>query len=423
MPGPASPASYGWRVGSGLLYGGIGVLWIVVLSRSWLNRRGLARADREAPASSRQRVLAPRAAAPGGRVRHGVSGGHGRGRGEDRGHRVDGRHGGHDHAVTRGPGGVTTAAGTGWPASTASTGSVSSTGASGSPSAPAVLAVPGAGTAGGRTVVTVPPPRSAVRRPSRGTRRRRRVLAFLLVLAAATAVAAGGHRLPWWCAVAAAVAATAWFVLVTFAARAGRRARRGYRRRSRAGELARGAAVGASAVRTARVRPGAGAVAPSAVDPAASAGTEEPSWASVGEVGVVASWGRAEQVTDGIDRARLAEALVGGPAAVAAGLDPAAVIPAAADPASWQPTPVPLPTYVTAPRAPRTVATIDFGVAGSWTSASQPGGEETGRIALGLPGRGAGAAPAGAAALGAGAPDRAAAEQGEQDELTVEVAV
>jgi hypothetical protein len=36
--------------------------------------------------------------------------------------------------------------------------------------------------------------------------------------------------------------------------------------------------------------------------------------------------------------------------------------------ALWDPLPVTLPTYVTKPRAGRTVRTIDFGSAGAWTS-------------------------------------------------------
>ncbi len=36
--------------------------------------------------------------------------------------------------------------------------------------------------------------------------------------------------------------------------------------------------------------------------------------------------------------------------------------------ALWDPLPVTLPTYVTKPRAGRTVRTIDFGAAGAWTS-------------------------------------------------------
>lgn len=40
-----------------------------------------------------------------------------------------------------------------------------------------------------------------------------------------------------------------------------------------------------------------------------------------------------------------------------------------ADPATWTPVPLPAPTYVTAPRAPRSVRTIDLSNPGSWTAA------------------------------------------------------
>lgn len=40
-----------------------------------------------------------------------------------------------------------------------------------------------------------------------------------------------------------------------------------------------------------------------------------------------------------------------------------------ADPNTWTPVPLPAPTYVTAPRAPRSVRTIDLSNPGSWTAA------------------------------------------------------
>jgi hypothetical protein len=42
--------------------------------------------------------------------------------------------------------------------------------------------------------------------------------------------------------------------------------------------------------------------------------------------------------------------------------------PAAAADSSWRPVQVPLPTYVTAPKARRTIRSIDLGTPGSWTS-------------------------------------------------------
>jgi hypothetical protein len=56
---------------------------------------------------------------------------------------------------------------------------------------------------------------------------------------------------------------------------------------------------------------------------------------------------------------------------------PAAEVAAAAEPmvdsgALWDPVPVTLPTYVTKPKARRTVRTIDLGEAGTWTSGRTP---------------------------------------------------
>jgi hypothetical protein len=49
---------------------------------------------------------------------------------------------------------------------------------------------------------------------------------------------------------------------------------------------------------------------------------------------------------------------------------------AAADLAGWQPTPVPLPTYVTKPRAPRVGRPLERTDAGAWTEAPGGGGQE-----------------------------------------------
>jgi hypothetical protein len=49
-----------------------------------------------------------------------------------------------------------------------------------------------------------------------------------------------------------------------------------------------------------------------------------------------------------------------------------AAVPAPAAGALWDPVPVTLPTYVTKPKARRTVRTIDLGEAGTWTSGRTP---------------------------------------------------
>ncbi len=75
------------------------------------------------------------------------------------------------------------------------------------------------------------------------------------------------------------------------------------------------------------------------------------------------------------------QALVLAPAQVVAApgaapaLDPvptAAVVQQPAEPDTWTPVPLPTPTYVTAPRARRSVRTIDLSNPGSWTASPAP---------------------------------------------------
>ncbi len=51
----------------------------------------------------------------------------------------------------------------------------------------------------------------------------------------------------------------------------------------------------------------------------------------------------------------------------------------------WDPVPVTLPTYVTKPKAKRTVRTIDLGEAGTWTSGHTPEDAEIAARATELP--------------------------------------
>jgi hypothetical protein len=48
----------------------------------------------------------------------------------------------------------------------------------------------------------------------------------------------------------------------------------------------------------------------------------------------------------------------------------------------WRPVAVPLPTYVTAPRAPVPARTIDVGADGSWTAAGDTASDDTAEIPL-----------------------------------------
>jgi len=329
-------------VGSGLLYGGIGVLWVVVLSRSWLNRRSIARAEREAPPSSRQRILDP---GPRGARRVAGRGGSG--------HRLRGG----DRAAGRRVAGIVAPGG-----------------------------IVGPGDTGGRhAVVSVQP---AVRRPSRATRRRRRILLALLVVASTAAAAAAGHRLPWWSAVGTACLAAGWFVLVTFAARAGRRSRRQSRRRTREGERAGAGRHPGGPLSATSPTASAGPVDSAGPEvlvraedgasawPASATG---PVWVQLPAVDLLTRDDRATQLV-------LAPTSTIAPTGTVARTGSVAVGPttAPAGAGQWQPTPVPLPTYVTAPRAPRVVSRIDLGCPGAWTAAAQAVGEDTARVSIGL---------------------------------------
>ncbi len=199
-----------------------------------------------------------------------------------------------------------------------------------------VQAVP----AGAFTASPAPMPRTISRAARRAAVRRRRVVLALLVAASLGlgASAALGY-LPIW---AAAPAPLLCLGFVVAGARAVRRSTRS-------------------------------AVAP--VHAVVAAEADDPSWAGVPFVDVVADWCRtvpghapetaeveapgaaaADGVAERFEAARLRSAST--PAVEAAG----------SRAGSWRAVPVPLPTYVTAPRIARTVKTIDLGSTGAWTS-------------------------------------------------------
>lgn len=102
-------------------------------------------------------------------------------------------------------------------------------------------------------------------------------------------------------------------------------------------------------------------------------GADDPSWSGVPFVDVVADWCRT--VPGEVGGAAGVETRV--PGAVDGEVDrfEAARLRSASTPAvedagarSWRAVPVPLPTYVTAPRVARIVKTIDLGSTGAWTS-------------------------------------------------------
>lgn len=123
---------------------------------------------------------------------------------------------------------------------------------------------------------------------------------------------------------------------------------------------------------------------------AVTSAADDPSWAGVPYVDVVADWCRvapteqtardaahidagsttsasAESEAERLEAARLRSAST--PAVEGAG----------SRSGSWRAVPVPLPTYVTAPRVARTVKTIDLGSTGAWTSG------RSARVPLALP--------------------------------------
>ena len=156
-------------------------------------------------------------------------------------------------------------------------------------------------------------------------RRRRRILSVLLLATVATTTAAALAAVPWWSVAIPGGLTLLWLVLCRTQVR---------------GE-------GRAAVR----RPVAAPVAQTA-QPAAQEAVEAP--VHVEEVA-------PDRVADFDDER---EDTIGIPVAL---LD-AIAIPTEDGGTLWDPLPVTLPTYVTKPKAKRTVRTIDLGEPGTWTS-------------------------------------------------------
>ena len=183
--------------------------------------------------------------------------------------------------------------------------------------------------------VTAPPSRPDARADVRtaaraAARRRRRILGLLLLGAAGTAGAAALAYLPWW-SVAVPVGLSLVFLVLC----------RTQVRREVASVVRPAAAPDTAA---APVLP----VAPS-VPAQRTAEEPEPAWADEAAAAPVVSDLRAEDTVD-----VPVSALQG-----VAGADGGSI---------WDPLPVTLPTYVTAPKAHRTVRTIELGEPGTWTS-------------------------------------------------------
>lgn len=180
----------------------------------------------------------------------------------------------------------------------------------------------------------VPSARVASRRTAAGVaaRRRRRVLTFLLLCDVAVAVAAYVGYLPRWSVAIPGGLTLVWLVLCRIQARH-EGARDAVARTERPASLAEGLPA----------------------EPEQELVVEEVAMVRVDE--------------DGIADVDEAEDTIGIPVA----LLEAALAPTA-DAAStlWDPLPVTLPTYVTKPKAQRTVRTIDLGEPGTWTSGRTP---------------------------------------------------
>lgn len=118
------------------------------------------------------------------------------------------------------------------------------------------------------------------------------------------------------------------------------------------------------------------ATAPAA---AVTSAADDPSWAGVPYVDVVADWCRVAPIEQRARHVAHVDAGSTTSASVESEAErfEAARLRSASTPAddgarsrsgSWRAVPVPLPTYVTAPRVARTVKTIDLGSTGAWTS-------------------------------------------------------
>jgi hypothetical protein len=259
------------------------------------------------------------------------------------------------------------------------------------PSVPATRSVTTVAPAGSTPVTTVAPgptdsPASAVEaaqpvdgfavRPlARRTaarvaaRRRRRVLLGLLLCVALTGAAAYLSRLPAWPVAVPAVLVVAHLVLCRIFAR---------RTTHRAGSAAQRRRAGRSGVPVDVADPTSRSVPPPASedtpaqDPLGSAAASDSSRSGSTAVSVDPSDGPHDQEdTVGIPAAEMHARLHAGPDADSGTL--------------WDPLPVTLPTYVTKPKARRTVRTIDLGEPGTWTSGRTQEDAEIAARATGSP--------------------------------------
>jgi len=196
-----------------------------------------------------------------------------------------------------------------------------------------------------RTPAQVRARRAAARAAAR---RRRRILTFLLLCTVVTAVVAGLALVSWW-SVAVPGGLTAVFLVLC----------RTQVRHESAADLQVAPAAPGAPVATAATADAAATEAP------ADAAPDSATWAAA-PAETAADVAPVAEVS--VDEHRVGdfedEDTIGVPVAVLQ----AAAAQAENSSTLWDPLPVTLPTYVTKPRAQRTVRTIELGEPGTWTS-------------------------------------------------------
>ena len=239
------------------------------------------------------------------------------------------------------------------PAAAGASAAAASGGAAVPAAAAAATAATAAATASGagapasrtRTPAQVRARRAAARAAAR---RRRRILTFLLLCTVVTAVVAGLALVSWW-SVAVPGGLTAVFLVLC----------RTQVRHESAADLQVAPAAPGAPVATAATADAAATEAP------ADAAPDSATWAAA-PAETAADVAPVAEVS--VDEHRVGdfedEDTIGVPVAVLQ----AAAAQAENSSTLWDPLPVTLPTYVTKPRAQRTVRTIELGEPGTWTS-------------------------------------------------------
>lgn len=214
-----------------------------------------------------------------------------------------------------------------------------------------------------------PEPAPASRTPSRAAarvaaRRRRRVLLVLLAATAVVVALAAFSILLWWSVAIPSGVVVSWLVLCRFQVRSEDDA--SWRRR-RTESPRRSAGTSPRSKDTGTAQPWAGYGLGGA--PAGDQPDEEPTVSITADGVAAVSSGRGPHARDPqaapVSDADLREAT-------------AVAVPVTTDDGSslWDPLPVTLPTYVSAPKAARSIRTIDLGAPGTWTS-GRVEGEQT----------------------------------------------